>query len=57
MMLRDQFGINENDKEFIKNVPNNIERVLGDTEKVPSIIKNVPVKELCKYLLFNVCSI
>jgi hypothetical protein len=48
MMLMDQFRINGNDKELIRNVSSNIRRVSGDTRKVLGIIGNVPVKELCK---------
>jgi hypothetical protein len=48
MMLMDQFRINGNDKELIRNVSSNIRRVLGDTRKVPGIIGNVSMKELCK---------
>jgi hypothetical protein len=36
-MLRGQFRINGNDKELIGNVSSNIRRVLGDTEKVPTL--------------------
>jgi hypothetical protein len=43
-MTRDQFGIIGIDKELIRNVPNNIRRVLGDTEKVLDIIRNVSLK-------------
>jgi hypothetical protein len=57
MMLRVQFGIIGNDKELIKNVLTNIGRVPGDIRKVLDIIRNVSVKELCNYLLFNVFSI
>jgi hypothetical protein len=57
MMLRVQFGIIGHDKELIKNVLTNIRRVPGDIRKVLDIIRNVSVKELCNYLLFNVFSI
>jgi hypothetical protein len=56
-MLRVRFGIIGHDKELIKNVLTNIGRVLGDIRKVLDIIRNVSVKELCNYLLFNVFSI
>jgi hypothetical protein len=48
MMPRGQFGIDGNDKELIEYVPSTIGRVPGDTGKVLDIIRNVPVKELCK---------
>jgi hypothetical protein len=47
-MLRDRFGINGNDKELIRNVLSNIKRISGDTGKVPNIMGDVPVRELCK---------
>jgi hypothetical protein len=43
-MLTDRFGINENDKELIKNVLSNIGRVSGDIEKVLGIIGNVLIR-------------
>jgi hypothetical protein len=46
--LSDRFRIIENDKDLIENAPSNIGGVLGDTEKVLVIIRNVPVKELCQ---------
>jgi hypothetical protein len=46
-MLRDRIRINGNDKELIRIVPSNNGRVPGDTEKVPNIIRNVSMKELC----------
>jgi hypothetical protein len=39
MMLRDQFGINGNNKELTRNVLSNIRRVPGDTEKVPTLLE------------------
>jgi hypothetical protein len=41
----------EIEKELIKNVPSDIERVSGDIRKVLGDIRNVPVKEKCQVIV------